>query len=115
MRIMINRELTSSVWPTRRSLLSAVLAGSLLTTLSGVTQAQETTVRFVGERYPALEFYVKKLQAALPNVKVTADLMPNAQLKELQTLTLSSGADSIDILLGNDLTIANFAQNGWLE
>ncbi|MEI5668663.1 extracellular solute-binding protein [Bosea sp. CCNWLW174] len=98
----------------RRTLLGA--AGTMAASAYGFgARAQEMNVRFVGERYPALEFYVKKLQAALPNVKVTADLMPNAPLKELQTITLSSGADSIDIMLGNDLTIANFAQNGWLE
>lgn len=97
----------------RRAMLAA--GGAAATSYGFGAKAQEMNVRFVGERYPALEFYVKKMQAALPNVRVTADLMPNAPLKELQTITLSSGADSIDVMLGNDLTIANFAQNGWLE
>ncbi|HEV7367545.1 extracellular solute-binding protein [Arenibaculum sp.] len=100
----------------RRKRLLAAAAGGALAALVAVPQAgAQTTVRFVGERYPALEFYAEKLRTAMPDVNVTVDLMPNAQLKELQTITLSSGADTIDIFLGNDLTIANFAANGWLE
>ncbi|NJM25890.1 MAG: hypothetical protein HC859_10810 [Bacteroidia bacterium] len=91
-------------------------AGAVAAAVLGASPAaQAQQIRFVGERYPALEFYAEKLKTAIPGVSVTVDLMPNAPLKELQTITLSSGASTIDIFLGNDLTITNFAANGWLE
>lgn len=95
------------------------LAGALAVLVlagTGPASAQDgKPVRLVSHRYPALEFYADKMKSALPGVTVTTDLMPNAQAAELQTITLSSGSDSIDILWGNDLTITNFAANGWLE
>lgn len=95
--------------------LSLAVGATLAVLLAVAPTAEAQQIRFVGERYPALEFYAEKLKTALPGVTVTVDLMPNAPLKELQTITLSSCASTIDIFLGNDLTITNFAANGWLE
>jgi ABC-type glycerol-3-phosphate transport system substrate-binding protein len=86
-------------------LLSSVATGSL---------AQDA-IRIISHRQPALEYYTSQMQAALPDGRVTVELMPIDKELELAAITMSSQSDAIDALYLNDSSFRRFAANGWLE
>lgn len=88
---------------------AAMLAGGTMTAL-----AQEQ-IRIISHRQPALEYYTGQMQAALPQGRVTVELMPIDRQLELATITMSSESDAIDVVYLNDTSLKRFAANGWLE
>jgi ABC-type glycerol-3-phosphate transport system substrate-binding protein len=72
-------------------------------------------IRVLSHRYPALEFYKKAMEGALPEVKVEASLMPQDKVVELTILNLSKGSDAYDVVWTNEATLQRYAANGWLE
>ncbi len=77
--------------------------------------AQGGPVKVVSHRYPALEYYAKKMESALPGVPVDAQLMPFDKANELATITFAAKSDAIDLVYANDSTILTYAKNGWVE
>ncbi|MDZ5699507.1 extracellular solute-binding protein [Chelativorans sp. M5D2P16] len=91
------------------AIATAVLAGG-----TAVAPAQEQ-IRIVSHRQPALEYYTGQMQAALPDGRVTVELMPIDRQMELASITMSSQSDAIDVVYLNDTSLKRFAANGWLE
>ncbi len=99
----------------RRPLLGAATAATLMTpALTRAIRAEEP-VQLLSHRYPALEFYARKLTTALPGVAVDARLMPSGEAAQMARLALSSGATTPDLLWVNSTTVTSFAKSGWLE
>jgi ABC-type glycerol-3-phosphate transport system substrate-binding protein len=76
--------------------------------------AQEA-IRVISHRQPALEYYTQKMVEALPEGRVTVELMPIDRELELAAITMSAGSDAIDVVYLNDGALQRFAANGWLE
>ena len=82
---------------------------------SAVPAAAQDPIRVISHRQPALEYYTQQMQEALPEGRVTVELMPIDKELELASITLSAESDAIDVLYANDTTLKRFAANGWLE
>jgi ABC-type glycerol-3-phosphate transport system substrate-binding protein len=94
----------------------AVLAGGAALAAPMIGRARaDTPVQIISHRYPALEFWAERMKTALPGVTVSAQLMPFDKALELETIALSSHADTLDIVYANESTFLNFAKNGWLR
>lgn len=74
-----------------------------------------TTVQLMSHRFPGTELFAERLAAASPDVTVNAQLMPFPKMLELATISLSSKADTIDMVYANEVTVTNFGKNGWLR
>lgn len=99
------------------TMAGAGLTGAALLPLTTVTvgRAQETTLTGISHRQPSLEYYAKALDRAIPGVHVNMTLMPVDKAFEVETLNLSSGSDTYDIIWVNDSQVKLYAKNGWLE
>ena len=98
----------------RRHLLAATTAALAAPAIRS-SHAAGDPVHFISHRYPGLEYYADKLKSALPGVTVDARLMQAPEAIQLQRLALSSSSAQLDILWGNNITMASFAKSGWLE
>ena len=98
--------------PGRRGLLRA--AATLPLTAPFVARAA-APVQVISHRYPALEFYARQMQQAVPGVTVEPRLMPFDKALELQRIMLSSRSDGVDLLYTSDTTVLEFAKNRWLR
>ena len=94
----------------------AMLAGGAALAAPMIGKARtDTPVQLISHRYPALEFWADRMKTAVPGVTVSAQLMPFDKALELETIALSSHADTLDIVYANESTFLNFAKNGWLR
>lgn len=89
-------------------------AAILLSSVATGAMAQDA-IRVISHRQPALEYYTQQMAAALPEGRVTVELMPIDKELELASITMSSESDAIDVLYLNDSSFRRFAANGWLE
>ncbi len=101
--------------PTGRRRLLALSAAALAAPALARTARADEPVQLLSHRYPALEFYAKKLTTAVPGTTVDARLMPSGQAAQLERIALSSGASTPDVLWVNSTTVTSFAKSGWLE
>ncbi len=92
----------------------ALVAGALAAPMIRRARA-DTPVQLISHRYPALEFWAEKMKSAVPGTEVSAQLMPFDKALELETIALSSHADTLDLVYVNESTFLNFAKNGWLR
>jgi len=90
--------------------IAVLLAGT-----ASVPAFAQDAIRIISHRTPALEFYTEQMTKALPEGRVTAELMPIDKELELASITMSSKSDAIDVLYLNDSSLKRFAANGWLE
>ena len=90
--------------------IAAVVAG----TISTIAIAQGS-IRVIGHRSPPNEYYTGVIQKALPEGRVTVELMPIDKELELAAITMSSKSDAIDVLYLTDSSLQRYASNGWLE
>nr|WP_111298274.1 extracellular solute-binding protein [Paracoccus saliphilus] len=95
--------------------LAGVVPALLLAAMAAGPAAAQDTIRIISHRQPALEYYTGKMAAALPEGRVTVELMPIDRELELASITMSSQSDAIDVLYLNDASFQRFAANGWLE
>ncbi|SFH46053.1 extracellular solute-binding protein [Palleronia marisminoris] len=99
----------------RRMVLRGVApALAFAATIAGTAAAQDA-IRVISHRQPALEYYTQQMVEALPEGRVTTELMPIDKELELASITMSSESDAIDVLYLNDASFQRFAANGWLE
>ena len=77
--------------------------------------AQTKTLNLISHRYPALEYFAKTMEKAVPGYEVKASLMPKDRAVELATVNLSRGSDAYDIVWTDDSLLQKYAKNGWLE
>ena len=96
----------------RRPRIIAIVAVASLIGFSQIAAAQ--TVNLVGDRNPANEYYVSKIETAIPGVDVTSTLTNYDAVVEKEMITLSSGSDDIDLLYVNDPLVKQYAKAGWL-
>ncbi|MDF0601255.1 extracellular solute-binding protein [Psychromarinibacter sp. C21-152] len=97
---------------------STVLAGALPALVLGTfatSAAAQDAIRVISHRQPALEYYTEQMVDALPEGRVTIELMPIDKELELASITMSSESDAIDVVYLNDSAFKRFAANGWLE
>jgi multiple sugar transport system substrate-binding protein len=94
----------------RRRVVLSGLAGASLT-----RAVAAEPVRVLSHRYPALEFYTKCMQQALPGVAVDVQMLPFDRMLELSNIKLSARSDSIDIVYTTDVTVRSYVRNGWLQ
>lgn len=80
-----------------------------------VARAAGGTIRVISHRQPALVYYTDQMKAALPDGRVSIELMPIDKELELASITMSSGSDAIDVVYLNDASLKRFAANDWLE
>lgn len=97
----------------RRLLLGATTAAAL-SWIGSVALAQDA-IRVLSHRQPALEYYTDQMKAAVPEGRVTIELMPIDKQLELASIAMSSGSNAIDVVYMNDTALQRFAANGWLE
>jgi ABC-type glycerol-3-phosphate transport system substrate-binding protein len=83
-------------------------------TLSTPALAQDS-IRIIGHRSPPGEYYSGVMQKALPEGRVTVELMPLDKELELAAITMSSKSDAIDVLYLTDSSLQRYAANGWLQ
>jgi ABC-type glycerol-3-phosphate transport system substrate-binding protein len=91
-----------------------IVVGLCAAMMPGAATAQEP-IRVVSHRYPALEYYAKAMEQALPGQRVEVNLMPQDRAVELATLTLSQHSDAHDVVWGNAEVVQRYARAGWLE
>lgn len=96
----------------RRTVQLGVVAGSAVMARGARAAAP---VQLISHRYPALEFWASKMKTAVPGVEVNAQLMPFDKALELATISLSSKADTLDLVYASDSTVQTFAKNGWVR
>jgi ABC-type glycerol-3-phosphate transport system substrate-binding protein len=94
--------------------MKVATATLLLCSVATGALAQDA-IRVISHRQPALEFYTQQMVEALPEGRVTVELMPIDKQLELASITMSSESDAIDVLYLNDSSFRRFAANGWLE
>lgn len=99
--------------PERVLLLGAAAAGLFLS--GGQAATAQEAIRVISHRQPALEYYTSQMEAALPEGKVTVELMPIDKELELASITMSAESDAVDVVYLNDASLKRFAANGWLE
>ncbi|MAU97289.1 MAG: hypothetical protein CMP81_15625 [Fulvimarina sp.] len=99
---------TSRIWTLGAS--AALLAATLAT-----PALSQETIRIIGHRSPPNEYYTGAMQKALPEGRVSVELMPIDKEMELASITMSSKSDAIDVLYLTDSSLKRFAANGWLE
>ena len=99
----------------RRSLLQGAAASGGLALLAPEKAWAAGTVQMISHRYPALEYFAAKMRDAVPGTTVNTQLMPFDKALELETIALSSKADTLDILYASDATFLTFVKNGWLR
>ena len=90
------------------------VAALLAATVSTAALAQEA-IRIIGHRSPSVEYYSQAMKDALPEGRVSVELMPIDKEMELASITMSSKSDAIDVLYLTDSSLQRFAANGWLE
>lgn len=98
--------------PTR---IAPVFLGAALVAWTATTALAQDAIRVISHRQPALEYYTSKMVEALPEGRVTVELMPIDKELELASITMSAESDAIDVLYLNDTAFKRFAANGWLE
>ena len=96
----------------RRQVVAGITGAAILGT---ATARAATPVQMISHRYPALEFWASKMKTAVSGVEVNTQLMPFDKALELETIAMSSKADTLDIVYASDATFANFAKNGWIR
>ncbi len=74
-----------------------------------------TQVQVLTNRYPAMEVFVEKMRNVVPGVDIAPQLMPFDKMMELQTISLSSKADTLDIFVVGDAQLTTFVRNGWMR
>jgi ABC-type glycerol-3-phosphate transport system substrate-binding protein len=94
--------------------MKVATATLLLCSVATGALAQDA-IRVISHRQPALEFYTQQMVEALPEGRVTIELMPIDKQLELASISMSSESDAIDVLYLNDSLFRRFAANGWLE
>jgi ABC-type glycerol-3-phosphate transport system substrate-binding protein len=90
-------------------------AASLLTLPSIRRSCADTPVSLVSHRYPGLEYYAEKIKTAVPGVTVDARLMQAPEAIQLSRIALSARSSQLDLVWANNIVLASFAKNGWLE
>ncbi|WP_422074286.1 extracellular solute-binding protein [Tranquillimonas rosea] len=103
---------------TLRLRTTTVLKGAvpaLVAATFAIPAVAQDAIRVISHRQPALEYYTQKMVEALPEGRVTTELMPIDKELELASITMSSESDAIDVLYLNDTSFKRFAANGWLE
>ena len=99
----------------RKTAYRSAALGAALTFAAAAQTAAQDAIRIISHRQPALEYYTQQMQEALPEGRVTVELMPIDKEMELASITMSAGSDAIDALYLNDTSLKRFAANGWLE
>jgi ABC-type glycerol-3-phosphate transport system substrate-binding protein len=99
---------------TRRQVAFGLTAAAALAGASRGAASAEP-IRVVSHRTPTTEFFVKRMQDAVPGQAVDAQLVPFDKALELANLTLSSKAGNVDIVFVNDSSFLSMAKNGWLR
>ena len=94
--------------------LKGATAALLLSSIASSAVAQDA-IRVISHRQPALEYYTQQMIDALPEGRVSVELMPIDKQLELASITMSAESDAIDVLYLNDSSFRRFASNGWLE
>lgn len=92
-----------------------VAAAIAVAVLAPAEAGAQDAIKVVSHRYPALEYYAKAMEGALPGTKVEVSLMPQDKSVELSVLTLSKESDAYDVVWANDSVVQRFAKSGWLE
>src|SRR4029434_6412226 len=77
-----------------------------------VAWAADPTVRYISQRFPMLEFWVKKM-GEYPGIKLESELIPFDQALEKMQIHLSQRAPTYDIM-ATDAFLPTFAERGWL-
>lgn len=98
---------------TRRQFVTATAATTLVPR-AAFAQGQGT-IRVISHRQPALVYYTDQMKAALPDGRVSVELMPIDKELELASITMSGQSDAIDVVYLNDASLKRFAANDWLE
>lgn len=94
-------------------LIGSALVALLVASVSTAALAQEA-IRIIGHRSPSVEYYSGVMQKALPEGRVSVELMPIDKEMELASITMSSKSNAIDVLYLTDSSLKRFAANGWL-
>lgn len=92
-----------------------VATATLLLSSVATSALAQDAIRVISHRQPALEYYTQQMIDALPEGRVSVELMPIDKELELASITMSAESDAIDVLYLNDSSFRRFASNGWLE
>ncbi|HEV8308628.1 MAG TPA: extracellular solute-binding protein [Methylomirabilota bacterium] len=94
--------------------LVAIVTGTLVGWLGAgfSAWAAEPTLRYISHRFPAMEFWAKKM-GDYPGIKLEAELIPFDQALEKMQIHLSQKAPTYDIM-APDAFLPTFAERGWL-
>lgn len=93
-----------------RGAISAVVAATFATTAFG-----QDAIRIIAHRSPPNEYYTGVMQAALPEGRVSVELMPIDRMLELSAITMSSASSAVDVMYLTDSSLQRYAANGWLQ
>lgn len=74
-----------------------------------------TQLKMLSSRKPPTEYYVGKMQSAIPNVTLEAQQVTLDKVLELTNIAMAAKSPSVDILYANESFIPRYARNGWLK
>lgn len=94
-------------------LIGSAVAVLLATTASTAAFAQDA-IRVIAHRSPPAEYYTGVMQKALPEGRVSVELMPIDKEMELASITMSAKSNAVDVMYLTDSSLKRFAANGWL-